>query len=723
MGDVSVTAQRGRSAGAGSRRPRLRAVAGLLFALTVACAFVAVVAPAGALAVDRTTTQASTTPTTTSPTTTTPGSVGCGHLSNCSSPTGTSTTPTSTSPTAGGPPVGSVACGHLGDCPSNLNTGTQSSSGSGQGSTGCGSGPGLIGSLIDFVTGNTQQIAQAVTCGVVSTLFPTTSHGPGTWLIADLVQTPNYTQDGTNLAQVGKNTVAIGIGIDSATITFAVVWFWLMGLVSMGGGMSGAEGIARGLGALFLIVLWHWGSGQMIAAANSLASSTISAGVQSRLGTAVLPYLVIGAPFIAASGTFGLILGIILALLGLILFIGLMLMKMAIGAALAVGYVAMPILIALGVLPPLAWLPKVAIKGFITILLIPFIWAVIFAVFTAFAADTLTFGNFTLAGAGVWGTLLRPLISLMLLLMLIWLPVKLARMATFSAVLPGSGKGVGTGGMLASRLGASAVQAHMPESLGGKRRAGEELPKERMSYWRDDEGQPHSRTTRTIDPNSDEAASVRAEEAVNKAKKAAEKAAGGTDDDSGGKGGKGQQNGHQKRKQGHQGGGQHKGKGSGKGHANGNGGGQAGAADVFGDDFSFGAGQFGGNGSKANGNGSTANGQQAAAAAAAGAATGGTSTVAGAAAGGAGGAGTVGGAAGAGAAGAGGAGEFNVVSAEVVGVEPSAPSATDPSAGSSPGGSAEEVFVMSGNVDEDGAYEVVPASEVASAPPIGGDSD
>lgn len=334
---------------------------------------------------------------------------------------------------------------------------------------GCGSGPGLLGSLIDVATVNVGAITKMATCGVVSTLFPQTSHGPGTWLIQSLVATPNYTQQGTNLAQVGENTSAIGLGVLGATMTFAVIEYWLSGLVKMGG-MAGAEGIARGVGAAIIIAIWPWAFGQMVAVANALAKAVVAGGLQSRLGTAAVPWLTLGAVFIPAGATFGLIIGIVLFLAGLLLLLGLLLMKMAMGAALAVGYVAIPILVALGVVPSLSWLPRFAFKGIMTILIIPLVWALIFAVFTAFATDTLTFGNFHLAGAGVWGQLLYPLVTIMLFVILIFLPMKLAKMATLSSILPGGGGSVGSAfvGMTASRLATNAISSRM----GGGGRSG-----------------------------------------------------------------------------------------------------------------------------------------------------------------------------------------------------------------------------------------------------------
>ena len=122
-------------------------------------------------------------------------------------------------------------------------------------------------------------------------------------------------------------------------MTFAIIQYWLSGMVSSSGGMAGAEGIARAVGAAIAIVLWPWAFGQAVALANSVSSSMVTSGVQSRLGTILLLY----SPLALAVPGLGLIVGIILALGGLMLLLGLLAMKLAMGATLAVIYILMPI--------------------------------------------------------------------------------------------------------------------------------------------------------------------------------------------------------------------------------------------------------------------------------------------------------------------------------------------------------------------------------------------
>jgi hypothetical protein len=115
----------------------------------------------------------------------------------------------------------------------------------------------------------------------------------------------------------------------------------------------------------------------------------------------------------------------------------------------------MPILTAFWPVPLLSFLAKIATKVMIVILLVPVIWALLFVLFTAFALDTLTFGNGT-QDAGIWGTLLRPLETLVLGWLMISLPMKLAKLAALSAAmstLTGGGGGGGGG----SRGGGGAV--------------------------------------------------------------------------------------------------------------------------------------------------------------------------------------------------------------------------------------------------------------------------
>jgi hypothetical protein len=417
-------------------------------------------------------------------------------------------------------PASPEQCAHLGTCaPAPSTSASQSSSPSAGCSGGGGSSiwsdiGGLLKGAAGLATGNAASLAGPITHGVISSLFqwPSCSNGAGTWLVKSLVATPNYTQQGTNLSQVGKNTSAIGLGLLGATITFAIIQFWLSGIMSMGGGFAGAEGIARGVGAGVLIALWPWAFGQFVAASNTLSGAVVSSGMQARIGK-----LILGALALPGLNSVALIVMVILALLGLVLLIGLLLLKMAIGATLAVIYVAMPILLALGVVPTFAWLPRLAAKALLTILLIPLIWAVIFAVFSAFALDSLTFGNFTYQGAGFWGTILRPLASLVLLVLMIKLPMQLARLASLSALIPGASRG-GGGGVrgMASRAGSvamgtavgGAVRSQLPSSMGGQR--------PEMHYTRDAEGGAHVHrdsppSMRRVRANSAEASGVRDE--------------------------------------------------------------------------------------------------------------------------------------------------------------------------------------------------------------------
>ena len=351
--------------------------------------------------------------------------------------------------------------------------------------------------VLDFLTQNFGDLAsmsvgdasKSVTCGVMATLFPTTSDGFTTSLIQSLVASPNYTQEGTNIASLGQKSAAIGAGVDAFAISVAIIEFFLMGVIRSGGGMSGAEGIARGAGAALLIWLLPWGEGQLIAFANALSASVISGGTHSTLGKLLAGTL--ANPF--ALPGIGLAVGVILFLFGLILMIGLLLMKMAMGAALAVAYVVMPVAVALGVMPSMAWLPRFVFKGMTSILLIPFVWAVIFAVFAAFGSDAITFGNLHLAGGSVWGQLLTPLITILLLLMLIFLPLKLAKVASLSSVLPGGGGSVGRtfAGSFASRAAWAGIRSMTRGGEGG--RAGlADLPgisdehRERLGNWEKD---------------------------------------------------------------------------------------------------------------------------------------------------------------------------------------------------------------------------------------------
>src|SRR3954453_11136426 len=143
-----------------------------------------------------------------------------------------------------------------------------------------------------------------------------------------------------------------------------------------------------------------------------------------------------------------LIVAFVLGLIQLFGVLALLTLKMAMSGGLVVIFVGMPIFSALWVVPYLGFIARMAGKFFVIILIIPGLWSIIFVVFTGLSVDTLTFGNHTLHEAGWWGTLLRPLMTITLLLMLVKLPTKLATLGWLSGLLPG-GNEPGAGGKAA----------------------------------------------------------------------------------------------------------------------------------------------------------------------------------------------------------------------------------------------------------------------------------
>ena len=138
------------------------------------------------------------------------------------------------------------------------------------------------------------------------------------------------------------------------------------------------------------------------------------------------------------------------------LFLALLMTKIAVSATTAVVFVAMPLAVMLWPIPELAWIARAAMRAFAVVLAIPLAWAVCFATFAAVGIDALA-----LKGAGkVVDALVMPLVALALLWITVKLPKVLARLALVGAL-----GGGGFGGRTASlRHGAARSTARSPSA-------------------------------------------------------------------------------------------------------------------------------------------------------------------------------------------------------------------------------------------------------------------
>ena len=115
-----------------------------------------------------------------------------------------------------------------------------------------------------------------------------------------------------------------------------------------------------------------------------------------------------------------------------LLFLGLLLLKIAISVSTILVFVGMPLAIVLW--PAAPWVARIAGRALIVCLAVPVLWALCFAASGAVGVDALAF-----TGGGAIDKLVQPLVAIVLLWVTVKLPVTLARVAMLGAQALGGG--------------------------------------------------------------------------------------------------------------------------------------------------------------------------------------------------------------------------------------------------------------------------------------------
>ena len=308
----------------------------------------------------------------------------------------------------------------------------------------------------DAVTGGIGKLAVDGFGGIIKALFAWPAKMINRELLAWLVAVPDYAihpasggagRDGSNLAQLGATTSAMAFAALGAVGTVSTIRYWAAGLTGSGG-VEALEGLARTVGAALLIVLWPWLFRHAADLANAAGRGLL--GSESVLDdTARL----LAVAFLA--GVAFNILSILVAIAAALLFLALLVSKIAVSAGTAVVFVGMPLALMLWPIPELAWIARAAMRMFATVLAIPLAWAVCFATFAAVGVDALA-----LKGAGkAVDALIMPLVAVALLWLVVALPKTMARMA-----LSGAAAGGGFASRTASRVAARRVDAAVTQT-------------------------------------------------------------------------------------------------------------------------------------------------------------------------------------------------------------------------------------------------------------------
>src|SRR4029079_9204616 len=278
-------------------------------------------------------------------------------------------------------------------------------------------------------------------------------------LLRWLVTVPDFA--GGDVAGLARTTTAIAFGLLGAVMTLATIRYWLSGLSGGAGGAEAIDGLTRTVTAALVIVLWPWLFARAAGLANAASGALLaSPGVADDLARLVRAAIV--AHFTLAP--VGWLISIIVALAGTLMLLGLVLLKVVLGASTALLFVAMPLAAVLWPIAETAWVARLAARGLMVCLLTPLCWVVVFAAFAAVGVDALSFDG---DGGPLDEAVIRPLAGCALLFVAVTLPRTLMR----AAMLGSPGPGRGTTGRIAvataTRRVDAAIATQLPAGIGG----------------------------------------------------------------------------------------------------------------------------------------------------------------------------------------------------------------------------------------------------------------
>jgi hypothetical protein len=324
---------------------------------------------------------------------------------------------------------------------------------------------------VDAVTEGFLKILQSIFGGIEARLIA--------GVINALLTIPNF--DSGHVAELEKTTVAIAAGMLTAVLTLSILRYYVAGLSDSGsGGFEALQGVVRVLGAVGFIILWPGLFNEVVKIPRLFNEALLGSGsVQHNVALLFDAALVLGSgAFVLGTGV-GLIFVILIGFIAAITFIALLWMKVLLSVLLMFLYVTMPLAVVLWPVPELSWLATSSMKVLFVALIVPCIWAILFALSAAINADILTW----VPTHSVIDTLIvRPLAGLTLMILCITIPRFLMRSAMIGPHgQPGGGRmwRAVTIGMLGARVatgGARAVAGAAAEGNAGAQRMIGALP-------------------------------------------------------------------------------------------------------------------------------------------------------------------------------------------------------------------------------------------------------
>jgi hypothetical protein len=304
---------------------------------------------------------------------------------------------------------------------------------------------------VDAVVEGFLKILQAIFGGIEARLIA--------GVINALLTIPNF--DSGHVAELERTTVAIAAGMLTAVLTLSILRYYIAGLTDSGsGGFEALQGLARVVGAVSFIILWPGLFNEVVKIPRLFNEALLGSGsVQHNVALLFDAALVLGSGAFAVGAGVGLIFVILIGFIAALVFIALLWMKVLLSVLLMFLYVTMPLAVVLWPVPELSWLATSAMKVLFVALIVPCVWAILFALSAAINTDILTW----VPTHSVIDTLIvRPLAGITLMVLCITIPRFLLRTAMIGPHgQPGGGRmwRAVTIGMLGARAGTGAARA------------------------------------------------------------------------------------------------------------------------------------------------------------------------------------------------------------------------------------------------------------------------
>ncbi len=276
----------------------------------------------------------------------------------------------------------------------------------------------IVTAPLKAVTSALLSVLQAIFGGVEAKLLAD--------VITGLLAIPNFNNG--HVASLEQTTSAISLGMLGSVLTLSIFRYYLAGLSDSGsGGFEAIQGVVRVVGAVGFIVAWPGVFGELVQIPKMFDGALLgSSAVQGSVAALFDAALVVGGGAFVLSSGLGLIFVVLMALLGALVFIGLLWMKVLLSVMMMFLFVSMPLCIVMWPVPELAWLAAAAMRSMFVALLVPCVWAIVFALAAAVNTDVLAWAP---SHNIVDTVVIRPLAGITLMLLCISLPRFLMRQA------------------------------------------------------------------------------------------------------------------------------------------------------------------------------------------------------------------------------------------------------------------------------------------------------